>query len=280
MIMWSRKRTLVAGVVLIVATNAIALGGVAYNRSGEPSSVLKLTERELALPYSWGFGAENSGIALDLRWRVSGGGRYFRSSGNPSWLDQEKLAALGFDVSKPINTSDGERHYEKLRGREVLLVLELDGPAYRRAVEQTREHLRSETELAAANPGKQEFKARAEAAAKTLESEERSESRLFVVDAGLDRGDLRAHYPDRARYAIARGQVTPGVQGADSNRRLVGYVTDLSVEAIHVPLAYRGVFEPLLRTPRRVDLPAEPRYDVTIAFGKRLEPWLLGAARR
>ncbi|MFL6653087.1 MAG: DUF4824 family protein, partial [Sulfurifustaceae bacterium] len=55
MIAWSRKRTLLAGIALIAATNAVALVGVAYNRSGEPSSVLKLTERELALPYSWGF---------------------------------------------------------------------------------------------------------------------------------------------------------------------------------------------------------------------------------
>ncbi|MFL6623092.1 MAG: DUF4824 family protein [Sulfurifustis sp.] len=283
MIAWSRKRTLVAGVVLIVATNAVALAGVAYNRSGEPSSVLKLTERELALPYSWGFAAENSGIALNLRWRVSsgrgtGGRWYYRSGGSPGWLDKEKLAALGFDVSKPVETSDGERHYEQLLGKEALLVLELDGPAYQSALEQVREHLRSETGLAAANPGKKEFKARAEEAAKALTAEERSQTRLFVVDAGLERDALRARYPDRVRYAIVRGQVTLSVLGTGANRRLGGYVSDLSIEAVHVPLAYRGIFEPLMRAPGRVDPPAEPRYDVTLAFGKRLEPWLLDAS--
>src|SRR5574341_1548650 len=39
MIAWTRRRTLIAGAKLIVLTNAVALGGVAWNRSAAESSL-------------------------------------------------------------------------------------------------------------------------------------------------------------------------------------------------------------------------------------------------
>ena len=70
MMRWSRAHTLIAGAALIVLTNAIALVGVAYNRSGEPDSTLTLTRRELQMSYRWWRDRENSGIALRLLWRM------------------------------------------------------------------------------------------------------------------------------------------------------------------------------------------------------------------
>ena len=93
MIAWSRRRTLLAGIALILAVNAVALAGVAYNRSGEPDSVLRLTERELQASYGWHGSAENSGAALTLRWRVpveesadSRGPVYFGGIGGSRWI--------------------------------------------------------------------------------------------------------------------------------------------------------------------------------------------------
>ena len=60
------KHSLIAGVGLIVVVNAIVLGGVAYNRSSEPESALRLSERELAAPMRGYGNKENSGIALAL----------------------------------------------------------------------------------------------------------------------------------------------------------------------------------------------------------------------
>lgn len=70
MITWSRKTTWIAGLMIIVLTNVIALGGVAYNRAGEPDGTLVLTERELRLPYSSGLARENSGLSLTIEWRT------------------------------------------------------------------------------------------------------------------------------------------------------------------------------------------------------------------
>jgi len=281
MITWSRARTFVAGAALILAANAVALVGVVYNRSGEEDSLLKLTQRELQLPYGWGLEGESSGIALTLHWRSP----FEQFAGAPTleigylgvalaWLDKGKLAALGFDVSRSEDTDRGRMHYGKQLAREALLVLELDGPAFRQALELIRQHAAREEALHAANPGGKEFERRAENAKKWLAQEEKRDSRLFLVDAGLDATALRAKYPDRARYAIVRGQVRPSVSEFNNKKfRLSGDVT-LNVDRINVPHAFRPVFEPLLQGARRGRPDAEPPFEVAVAFGQRFEPWI------
>lgn len=280
---WSRRRTLIAGVALIVLTNAVALGGVAWNRSA-PESSLRLTQRELWLP--WSFEAENSGLALRLAWRapaVEREGRpafempYAMYGGTPAWLDEVKLAELGFDVTHTENAATGRARFDKQLPREVLLVLEFDGPAYRQALERMRKFAAAEEALLAANPGKKEFEERAKQAREQLGREEGEASRLFAVDAGLDAAALRAKYPDRARYAIVRGNVRPQFSGYDNRSQVAGYISQLSVESVNVPHEFRQVLEPVLQRgagyPNRKAAP----YEVTVAFGKRFEPWMTAA---
>ncbi len=281
---WSRAHTLIAGAALVVLTNAVALFGVAYNRSGDPDSALALTQRELQMPYKRWRARENSGIALRLLWRVqeeiadefAGGTRY--PSSTPAWLTKAKLAELGFDVSQPEDSQQGRRRYEKQLPKEVLLVLELDGPANAEARERAKRHADREDALRAANPDKEEFQRRSKDAGDRLDREERQYSRLFAVDAGLDAGALRSKYPDRTQYAIARGQIRPLVTGSGRSLRLSGYVSGLSVDEISVPLEFRSVFEHAL--PDSASSARNPtRLDATVAFGKRFEPWITAAAR-
>lgn len=279
-----RSRTFLAGVALILATNAVALIGVAYNRKGEAESTLKLTQRELWAPYSWNFGAENSGLGLGLRWRAPdnlSGPLYDNVVMQPNgyanrrgWLDRAKLAELGFDVSPPENTPKGRRYYEKLLPKDVLLVLEFDGPAYDALLERARQHLKNEKALLAANAGKPEFQNRTKRAEEWLKAEERQNSRLFVVDAGLDVKGLRAKYPDRRRYAIVSGQVQPWLTGKADELLLAGSVKGISIDEINVPLAFRHALDPDLKNNRRVRSPAGKSFEITVAFGKRLEPWI------
>lgn len=287
MIAWSRRRALVAGVALIVLTNAVALVGVAYNRSAAESS-LRLGERELWLPWNSGFEAENSGLALRLAWRTLAAERegttafdmsYAVMGGAPAWLDRAKLAELGFDVARAEEMTKGRMRFEKQLPREVLLVLELDGPAYRQALERARKHADSQEALRAANPGKKEFEERARMAREQLGREEREASRLFAVDAGLDAATLRAKYPDRARFAIVRGEVRPQFDGYRNRNRLAGYISKLSVESVNVPHELRPVLEPVPRRGRgRPNEKAAP-FEATAAFGERFEPWMTAAAR-
>lgn len=285
MIAWSRTRALIAGVSLILLTNAVALTGVAYNRSDPPESVLKLSQRELVLPYNWGLAAENSGLALRLQWRLLGQesepGFYPSTGGGPAaWLDKAKLAELGFDFSQPESTGQSARQIAKHLAREVLVVLELDGTARQTALERARQHAAKEEAARVANPGNKTHEQRAKNAQEQLRREERENSRLFVVDAGLDLNVLRAKFPDRAKYGIVRGQVRPYVTQHDRESRLLGYISALSVAEITVPLDYRPIFEPVLKTGRTPLSGAALPYEVTVAFGKRLEPWVKSAQRK
>jgi hypothetical protein len=282
---WSR--TLVAGLALILVTNAVALVGVAYNRS-DAESTLVLTERELYLPYGWGFSRENSGISLALQWRVlaerdntrHAGRRYTDYGKAPDWLDQAKLTALGFDLPETGDSPRARRYYDKLLPKEALLVLELDGPAYQTALEDARSHLQQEEALLAENAGKKEFEVRVKNAQRELHQEEHTHSRLFVIDAGLDAASLRARYPDRKRYAIVRGQIQPFHVANNRNRSSAGHVAGLSVARINVPAEYRQIFASMLEGVRTNEygVAAKP-YEVSVAHGKRFEPWIMEAKK-
>ena len=290
------QRAFAIGIALILIANAVALGGVAYNRSGEPEATLELTERELTLPYDWGRNRDNSGLSLTLDWRAIGldprdarvtpepyltfGEPFLAMSRTPAWLDSAKLASLDFEMDHPASSADGRTHYRKQIPKQVLLVLELDGPAYEIARTRMNAWAAREDSLFRANPGAQEFVRRAEFARTELLHEQRGGSRLFLIDAGLDRAALRDRYPDRRRYAIVRGSVKPQVVGPDSIARLEGQVMELAVPRINVPRQFRAAFDSVqqMRGPRG-QVGTSP-FSATIAFGRRLEPWITSAARR
>lgn len=278
---WSPRNTLSAGMALIALTNAVALGGAAYNRGGEPESTLNLTERELRLPYVWAGRKENSGLALQLQWRVlhveSRDSEYFPPSsyggGLPAWLDTSKMASLGFDVNLPVDDADGhwESPYYRQPPRDVLLVLELDGPAYREALDRA-------AKAAGKLEAKNERGTGKQVAAELMARESLRSSRLFAVDAGLDRAALRSKFTDRTKFAIVHGQVRPILH--PDTRMPVGSIQDLSAVGINVPLELRDAFDGV--GPDSYDEPngkGKP-FDVKLAFGQRLEPWLVSAKSR
>ncbi|EJM53220.1 DUF4824 family protein [Pseudomonas sp. GM48] len=267
MMNWTRRHSFIAGVGLILIANVIVLVGVIYNRSGVPDSVLKLSQRELQVPYSGRWNADNSGMSLKLLLRSTGplnvGGS--GEEGNAALFGKVKLAELGFDVSAPIDTEQGRSRLRKQRSRQVFLVLEFNGRAYQQAVE-----LAKKIEVDELNK-KQPT---------TLAREQNASSRLFIVDAGVNRETLRAKYPDTAQYSIVRGQIRLMViYGHNKQTMLTGYVNKMGVERINVPIAFRSVFEPMQRIVQKNSYSAEndgrPPFEATIAFGKRLEPWIV-----
>jgi hypothetical protein len=272
-----RHRTLIAGLALIVLTNAVVLAGVAYNRSGEPEATLRLTERELGVTNYGMWAGEKSGIGLNLQWRLprreADRSSYFYGfwGGEAAWLDEAKLRELGFEPPPPGLPE--ERRGRREKERAVTLVLEYDGPAYQAVLKLAQEAAAKER----AGGGKP--KGAYDSAVEWLEREERSGSRLFAVDAGLDADALRAKYPDRGRYAIAEGRVRPYYRPNVVNPKTSGHVTAVSVPSINVPLEYRSLFAPFANTPYHLQQKGGPRYEATLSYGKRLEPHLTGAKR-
>jgi hypothetical protein len=272
---WSRLHTLIAGLALIVLTNAVALVGVAWNRSGEPESTLKLTQRELTRPYYFEMNRENSGISLHLDWRVpaSGENRYYSYSGStPDWLDQAKMASLGFDVNLPAGKQVDYRWTQRQLSREVLLVLEMDGPAYQKSLQLARRNAAEQAAALKVLPHDKTRQDNAKRAHNELAQEEQENSRLFAVDAGLNRAELRARYPDRTRYAIVRAQVRPSTRSEHGRILIAGYIDGISDNEINVPHRYHALFE----GGATGQSGGMKTFEAMVAFGQRLEPWLLG----
>ncbi|MFA4970583.1 MAG: DUF4824 family protein [Sulfuritalea sp.] len=273
-------KTFAAGALLILLANVVALIGVYLNRSGEPDSRLTLSQRELTLPWGWGRAKENSGMALRLNWRVidAGAGEYFGgydvSGGTPEWLDEARMAALGFDTAAPAEGTAGRRRFERALPREIVLVLELAGPAWQQALERAQQNAARHEAARLANADSKEFAAKAKRAQELLKLEETQNSRLFAIDAGLDRAALRAKYPDRSRFLILKATLRPRLTMHDKKTRVTGHVSALAVTQINVPHALRPLLEPALATRRRTAGDAGPHFEATLAVGQRLEPWL------
>jgi hypothetical protein len=258
---------LLAGGALVLAVNAIVLAGVAWNRSGTPDATLRLSERELAMPYYWDV-AENSGLALSMRWRLP--------EAAANWLDAARLEALGFELP-PLPDDPGVR-FRAPPARQLWLALEFDGPAYARSVQLAEEDVAAAERNLAANPNDEQRKNLLGAAEFMLREVREERTRLVVVDSDRDRGALRARHPDRERYAMVRGRVQPmatPVEAGGGRLEWRGEVLDLDGTTIHVPLAFRAA---LAAPPGDVDEAA--RYEVMLAFGRRGEPWIVAALTR
>lgn len=279
---WSRGHTLAAGIALIALTNAIALGGVAYNRSGEPESVLKLTQRDVLAPHGYGLDRDGGGLQLFVSWRALSADMdrefYWNFQGTPEWLDESKLVSLGFDVSPPPVERRSRWRYDRQLPREALVVLELDGPTYQEALKRARQREAKEA-AKGAETGKTGPGTPAAQAALFLKNEETANSRLFAVDVGRDARALRAKFPDRTRYAIVQGKVRPSYQSLRGKEaRWTGYIEVIENVRINVPLEFRKAVESAPRSiARATAAPAVPAFEVTVAFGKRFEPWILAA---
>lgn len=126
-----RQRGVFIAVGLVLLANALVLAGVAYNRSGEPDTVMTLTEREM--PVSTGYlSQENSGVSLRIdafhsSYLAGRGGSYYDAF---SWLDREKLESLGFNFEKQVSGDGRYDYHKRLLPRRTFAVLEFDGAAW------------------------------------------------------------------------------------------------------------------------------------------------------
>jgi hypothetical protein len=252
--------------ILVLVTNLVVLLGVARNRLGTPDATVVLSDRELTFV---DLGDENSGMAVRLR--------YDRSEASDR-LDRPKLEACGFDFSVPLDAEGAEFHYEKQLPRPAFVVFELGGESWDRWLESQREELDRQAErVASGELARVEHEARQE----RFESERRTRSRLFAVDAGLDPASLRDRYPENDRFLVL-----PAVIRTDVFRgplRVVGRIVDLGSSRIYLGSEEREPLEALRS--RSTPGPAsegvrppgervEPRVEVTLKVGRRHEPWV------
>lgn len=260
------KRTLIYGGLLILLSNVAILAGVAWNRSGDPDSRVYLSQRELHPRYDWQ--QENSGIALNLIWRKDD----FRASGLPQPTDRsaEQMQAMGFNVPASL-TNEQVRQYLRQSPKPLLLVMELNGPPYRRSLERAHQAWQKAQRIQSANPQEQHLKEEASYRKIQWEYEATRASRLFFIDAGTSLSTLRQRYPDRERFLILPGYVRPTANKSKTEGwRLGGNVSGLLSSSINVPYRWRKVLHPVLPKEART----EAKFEVDVVFGQRLQPWI------
>jgi hypothetical protein len=104
-----------------------------------------------------------------------------------------------------------------------------------------------------------------------------TDSHLNVVDVDNDAAALRRRHPDRSRVAVVEGTaILRYVSKPGQSPFLAGRVVSVLPSEINVPREWRGLLTALQPDkPSAVSPPGrEPRYRVTVAWGRRLEPWI------
>ncbi len=267
----SRRGLTVLAAVLIVVANAVALTGVALNRGGAPETETELTERELVLPGR--IMEDNSGMWLKLQWRnlgepdVDGLSSNDVSLRSPAWLNEAKLQELGFELTPRLNRQHTLK--KRISPRFAYIVLEFDGPLYGESLR--RAEARLERELGLTNNAQAQKYAR-----RHVDKERRGASRLFTRDAGLDYEALKSRYSAPNMF-IVRGTVRVRVGRAGNTPTRLGTIS-VSNPMIHVPLEHRDVLDTMLARPDRSRDDLDPRYRVGLAYGSRLEPWVVSVS--
>lgn len=276
-ILLSSRGLFVIGFLILVATNIVVLSGVASNRSGNPEAQITLSERELQLPYR--VYEENSGLTLRLAWRTLGKNEEdnnYSDWRSPAWFSPEKLKELGFIIDNYLSLKENVNFYKQPIPKEVFIVLENNGEPYREALRRAEAAFEKEEGLFKLNSGDKKLRDNFKNAEKRLERERITESRLFAVDAGLDPKKLREKYNDRTRFIITKGLVKPRYDYGNKKKDVIGYITKLSIESIHVPLKHRQMFDAILvKDKSKQNEIRRPRYKVDLAYGSRLEPWFV-----
>ena len=274
----SSRWLFVLGFIILVATNILVLTGVASNRSGEPETLITLTERELRLPYKT-FKSENSGLSLRLSWRGlrrdadnKVDTNYGCGQATP-WLDNEKIEELGFDINDYINWNDHSTYYKVAIPKEVFIVLEYNGDAYREDMKRAERELEKQRSRFELNTDNEKLRIELESAEKSLGNERITNSRLFPIDAGLDPQKLRGTYEDRTQFIIVKGLISLRKNHKKKSKAVCGYIENINVENIHVSLKNRKVFDSLpVKNKSKL---GPPRYEVDLAYGSRFEPWIV-----
>lgn len=244
------------GVVLVANAGALAI--VARNGSGAPDATLQLTEREMGVT---NLGTDTTGMTLTLRWD---------RNADMAWFDRAKLMSLGFDCSMPLDAREAPAHYSGpwILPRSAFVVFEYD-------------QNRIAESAPAAGGGEAQTPESSVGGRPLPKLVPEYAPRLRPVDVGNDRRALRSKYADRHRYLITAASLRPHLIRADANQptRLQGQVLWVDPAQVYVPQQMQqAVAAAVGKDAQRFPGPLTraPRYEVTVEYGSRLLPRVLG----
>ena len=266
------KHLFIFSFVLVIVVNLLILYRVYDNRTSSADSIVTLTQRELPLSrtrlYREGKYEHNKRQFFRLDWRAYDKKGYYKNYyyRSPDWLDNHKLEELGFDLDR--YTPDSGYSVP----RDAYIVLEVNSSMYRKHIESIEKKLATQKEIYK-NSKQKMTKQEIEYIHDELDRETNMSSRLYAIDAGVDRYDLRDKYPDRGEYIILKGSIDISYQyKKDNDYLLIGRIDNISISNIHIEQKFQKVLADIYahKKPKQ-----KIKYRVKVAFGSRLEPYII-----
>jgi len=265
---------LALGCVLLV--NGFMLGKVYFNRS-EVIATLELTERELRLPYGYGFEKEDSSARVSLQWSTP-----VRAPVDPGleswhWYHDRQLQ-LSEDHFASFNFAACSETYRVERKKPGWVLLEFNGSSYADFVARAEQHHASLQNSQPANDteaAKKELSEKQKNAAEFLRSAKATQSRLFIVDAAADRQLLerardKRPLTDGARLLVVPADIQPSYTRCDKDIQLgtAIQVMNLAVESLYIPRELARDF--------KNESSQSTKFIADIYYGRFYEPWVAG----
>jgi len=167
--------------------------------------------------------------------------------------------------------SDNQYNYDAATA-DVILVLEYQGDSYKQAIDIAERRL---ARLSAKKDQltKEELDEKIKWHSEKLDELKVSETRLYVIDAGLDQQALVRKYKGRNNTLFAHGEISVNL----ADKLVTGHIRELYIPEVHVPLPYSEQLSDLTKDRAYSEYGEKvipPRYQVRLNIGKRLEPWI------
>ncbi len=257
MIRLTSKQLYLAAIATVIVSNLALFATAFYNRSGDQLREISLSQRELPLLRP---GYESSNLSFGLTWNIEQND-LSKFSHYPAWLDTAKLISLGFDPeSLEAKTSRNDE-------RQVFLALEFNGNAYQRTLERAQKHLLEASEV------------KRKRAEEQFRHWQTTASRLFVIDADVTLDTLKARYTDQPNIIFIKGIVS--ARYSSYIKAVTAYIDTSRKVKVNMPLPIRQALGITMDAIKNSDEKLfSLEYDVVLAFGLRLEPWIVSARLR
>jgi hypothetical protein len=251
-----QNRLFIAIFILVIVSNIVILYGVFSNRVGDSTSEVSLSKKEFIIPYQNRY--ENSIVSLQLNYRTPNSSFY--SVQDPHWLTVQKLKQLGFYIE---TEQKGENfRYPKNSEKELFIVLEYSGKAYQNSLEFAKKRVQK---LQKISPKDEKTKRELKYAIKKLDDERYRNSRLFVIDAGVNPNKLISKYQDKSKYIITKAVIKVRY----TSKGVKGYISSLVNKKIYVPLEYRKSLQQMQNIED-----TKYNYRVVLKYGTKFEPYI------
>lgn len=265
---------LAVGLVLLV--NALILGKVYENRS-EVIARLQLSERELQLPYNYGFTKEDSSASVSLHWTTPNTEPIDFNMNQWRWQYNRRLQLSDANFSS-FQFPDCAQETRLLQKRSAWVLLEFNGQSYAEYVAQVEQHhalIMGLTPASNTEWSEKELSEKRKEADDFLTAAKAANSRLFVIDAAAERELLetaqREHQTTaNSQLLIVPAELRAGYYRCDSKeeRTTEIIIDNLAVESLHIAKNLAQDF------PQDSDAKLKTKFTAEISYGRLFEPWV------